>query len=146
MLSSRRRSLPLFAKAITALHRALYRWTGGRIGGRFGRMPMLLLTSEGRKSGMPRTTPLTYLPDGDDYVLIASNGGQDWSPAWVGNLQAHPATTVQIGPRTLPVIAALATAEQRARLWPIVVERYPNYLNYARKTNREIPLVILHPV
>src|SRR5947199_7440879 len=103
MPGSSRRSPPLFAKLVTGFHRSLYRLTGGRVGGRFGRLPMLLLTSTGSKTGTARTTPLTYLPDGNDYVLIASNSGKDWSPAWFGNLKAHPDATIQIGSRTMPV-------------------------------------------
>jgi F420H(2)-dependent quinone reductase len=139
------RPLSLFAKLFTGYHSWMYRVSGGRLGGRFGKMPFLLLTSTGSKSGQPRTTPLTYLRDGNNYVLIASNNGNDWSPAWLGNLKAHPDATIQLGKQTIPVKASVAGAEQRARLWPQVLQRYPNYAGYARKTAREIPLVILHP-
>ena len=134
-----------FAKLFTGFHRALYQFSGGRLGSRFGKMPMLLLTTTGRKTGKPRTTPLTYLSDGRDYVLIASNGGKDWPPAWFGNLAVHPEAAIQVGRMMIPVTASVADAEQRGRLWPIVLKRYPNYAGYASKTSREIPLVLLHP-
>lgn len=137
------RSLPLGAKLMTGVHRGLYRLSGGRLGGRFGKMPILLLTTKGHKSGLARTTPLTYLPDGDNYVLIASNGGKDYPPAWFGNLTAHPEGVVQLGGERFRVSATVADAEQRERLWPMVLERYPNYKGYEEKTTREIPLVIL---
>src|SRR5579883_1736148 len=137
------RSLPIGAKLMTGVHGGLYRLSGGRIGGRFGKMPILLLTTKGRKSGLARTTPLTYLPDGDDYVLIASNGGKDYPPAWFGNLRAHPEGVVQLGGEKFRASATVADAEQRGRLWPMVLERYPNYAGYEKKTTREIPLVIL---
>ncbi len=144
MADSTYRPLPIFAKLFTGVHRGLFRLSRGRIGGRFGKMPILLLTTKGRKSGLARTTPLTYLLDGDDYVLIASNGGKDWPPAWFGNLTAHPEGVVQLGSQKFRVTATVADAEQRRRLWPIVLERYPNYAGYEKKTTREIPLTILH--
>src|SRR3954447_12349357 len=99
-------------RTVSGLHRGLYRLTGGRIGGRFGKMPMVLLTTTGRKTGQPRTTPLTYLPDSGNYVLIGSNGGKDWPPAWLGNLEAHPDASIQIGKKVVPVTATIATPEQ----------------------------------
>ena len=129
----------------TAVHTDLYRWTGGRVGGKAGRMPMLLLTTTGRKSGRPRTTPLGYLSDGERMVLVASYGGDDRHPQWYRNLQANPEATVQVGAVTRRVRAATATAEQKAALWPRVVALYRGYDAYQRKTNRDIPLVILTP-
>jgi deazaflavin-dependent oxidoreductase (nitroreductase family) len=129
----------------TAVHTDLYRWTGGRLGGRAGRMPMLLLTTTGRKSGRARTTPLGYLPDGDRMVLVASYGGDDRHPQWYRNLQANPEATVQVGAQARRVRAATATAEEKAELWPRVVALYPGYGAYQRKTTRDIPLVILTP-
>jgi deazaflavin-dependent oxidoreductase (nitroreductase family) len=132
-------------KAATAAHIQLYRWTGGRLGGRAGKAPMLLLTVTGRKSGRPRTTPLVYLPDGDRRILIASFGGDDRHPQWYLNLQANPEATVQIGAETHRVRAATATAEEKAELWPRIVQIWPGYEGYQRKTERDIPVVILTP-
>jgi deazaflavin-dependent oxidoreductase (nitroreductase family) len=110
------RPLPIAAKLLTALHRGLYQLSGSRIGGRFGKMPILLLTTKGRRSGLARTNPLTYLPDGEDDVLIAANGGKGYPPAWFGNLVAHPEGVAQIGSQRFRVNARVAGPEQCDRL------------------------------
>jgi F420H(2)-dependent quinone reductase len=106
---------------------------------------MLLLDHVGAKSGKRRTTPLVYVPDGDDVVLVASKGGHPRNPAWFHNLRAHPDTSVQIGSSRRPVHARVATSAERERLWPRVVDAYGGYAGYQRRTKREIPLVILEP-
>ena len=127
-------------------HATIYRVTGGHVGHRFPfAPPTLLLDHVGAKSGTKRTTPLTYLADGDDLVLVASKGGNPKHPAWFHNLRAHPDVTVQVGSRRLPVRARVATPEERMRLWPKVVEMYGGYAGYQRRTKREIPLIILEP-
>ena len=127
-------------------HVLAYRATGGLVGHRVpGAPPMLLLDHVGAKSGKHRTTPLAYLGDGEDLVLVASKGGSPRHPAWFHNLRANPDTTVQVGSGRRAVRARVATAEERARLWPKVVEMYGGYRHYQRRTEREIPLVILEP-
>ena len=106
---------------------------------------MLLLDHLGARSAVNRTTPLVYVRDGPNVVLIASKGGYPRHPAWFHNLVEHPETTVQIGSRHLAVRARIAKSEERARLWPKAVEVYPGYETYRRRTDREIPLVILEP-
>jgi deazaflavin-dependent oxidoreductase (nitroreductase family) len=106
---------------------------------------MLLLDHVGARSGKRRTAPLAYLRDGDDVVLVASKGGHPRHPAWFHNLRAHPDTTVQIGSSRRAVRARVASSEERARLWPQVVELYEGYAAYQRRTDREIPLVVLSP-
>lgn len=128
------------------LHAVVYRLTGGLVGGRIpGGPPMLLLDHVGARTGTRRTTPLVYLRDGDDVVVVASKGGSPRHPGWFHNLRAHPDTTVQIGARRLPVRARVATPNERSRLWPRVVARYGGYEDYQRRTSRQIPLVILEP-
>jgi deazaflavin-dependent oxidoreductase (nitroreductase family) len=129
----------------TTLHTAAYRLTGGRVGQTLFGMPMLLLTTRGRKTGRLRTAPLLYLPDGPDLVLVGSNGGAQRSPTWVYNLESYPAAIVQIGPARGEVGSRRATPEERARLWPRMVAVYPGYADYQRKTDREIPLLLLTP-
>ena len=141
----KRALLQRVAKAITSLHVALYRATGGRVLGRFRGAPMLLLTTTGRKTGQARTTPLLFVRDGDDFVVVASNGGMDWEPAWWLNLQANPVGLVQAGPRVLRVRAERVEAEDRARLWPILTRMYSGYEGYQRRVSREIALVRLRP-
>jgi len=130
------------------VHTFLYRRTGGRLGhsipGVGGKM--LLLDHVGAKSGTKRTSPLLYVSDGDDLVVVASKGGYPKHPAWYHNLMATPDTTVQVGSERRPVHARVADAEERKRLWPVVVESYHGYADYqARSKGREIPLVILEP-
>ncbi len=124
---------------------ALYQRTGGRLGGKLKGAPILLLQHVGRKSGHHRTTPVLYLRDGGDLVIVASRGGSDAMPAWWLNLQDSPQTSVQIGSERLQVRARQASPEERARLWQAVVEMYPDYDAYRRRTRREIPVVILSP-
>jgi F420H(2)-dependent quinone reductase len=136
---------PLLNQAVKG-HVLAYRATGGLVGHRVpGAPPMLLLDHVGAKSGKHRTTPLAYLGDGEDLVLVASKGGSPRHPAWFHNLRANPDTTVQVGSGRRAVRARVATAEERARLWPKVVEMYRGYRHYQRRTEREIPLVILEP-
>ena len=128
---------------LSALHRELYRASGGRLGGSLIRMPVLLLTTRGRRSGRQRTVPLTYLRDGDDLVLIASYGGSPRHPAWFLNLAADAEVEVRIGRGRRRMKARRAAPDERARLWPKVVETYDGYAAYQRRTTREIPLVFL---
>lgn len=125
-------------------HTLAYRATGGLVGHHFlGAPSTLLLDHVGAKSGTKRTTALSYIRDGDDLVLVASKGGNPRNPAWFHNLRANPEVTVQVGSKRRPVLARVATPEERTRLWPKVVEAYGGYAGYQRRTEREIPLVIL---
>lgn len=139
------RSWPLLRR-LAAGHVALYRRSGGRIGHKppFA-PPMLLLDHVGARSGVRRTTPLVYTRDGDDYVLVASKGGHPRHPAWYHNLRANPDTTVQVGPRTIPVRAHVASDEERARLWPRCLATYRGFASYQARAGRTIPLVVLSP-
>jgi F420H(2)-dependent quinone reductase len=129
--------------AFTSAHVCLYRLSGGRIGGTLGRAGILLLHHVGRKSGKNRVSPLLYLRDGDDIVIVASMGGSDSHPSWWINLRGSPETTVEIGREKRPVVAELASPEERARLWPKLVEMYSSYGDYQKRTEREIPVIIL---
>jgi F420H(2)-dependent quinone reductase len=130
------------------VHTALYKATGGRLGHTLPGVPgkMLLLDHVGAKSGTKRTSPLLYIRDGEDIVVVASKGGFPKHPAWYHNLMANPDTTVQIGSHRSPVHARAANAEERQRLWPMAVKAYRGYADYAKRSKgREIPLVILEP-
>jgi deazaflavin-dependent oxidoreductase (nitroreductase family) len=127
-------------------HTWVYRASGGLIGHRFpGAPPMLLLDHVGARSGTRRTSPLGYIEDGRDVVVVASKGGHPKNPAWYHNLRANPDTTVQIGSEHRAVHARVAGPDERARLWPKVVAAYGGYGSYQQRTEREIPLVILEP-
>ena len=106
---------------------------------------MLLLDHVGAKSGKKRTTPLAYLEDGRDVVIVASKGGHPRNPAWFHNLVANPDTTIQVGSKRRPVHARVAQGEERERLWERVVDLYGGYRDYQRRTDRQIPLVVLEP-
>lgn len=126
-----------------ALQAWLYRSTGGRVGGTFRGAPVMLLTTRGRRSGRPRTTPVLYVHDGDSYVTVASNAGRDASPSWWKNLQQQPEASIQVKREQIQVRARKASPEEKSRLWPLLVKVYPTYGSYQRKTKRVIPVVIL---
>jgi deazaflavin-dependent oxidoreductase (nitroreductase family) len=121
----------------------VYRRSGGRIGGRMFGAPLLLLTTTGRKSGRAWTVPLMYQIDGDRWVIIASNGGSPRHPSWWLNLRSRPDASVQIGRETYLVTAAETTGEERERLWRRMADMYKGYDGYAKKTTREIPVIVL---
>jgi F420H(2)-dependent quinone reductase len=136
----------LALKLGSGAHAGVYRATGGKLFGRMGKSPILLLNTVGRKSGRKRTSPLLYVMDGEDFVIIASKGGAPTHPAWYLNLRANPEATVEVGDREVRVRAERMAREEKARLWQKMVEMYPTYDDYQRKTEREIPLLILRPV
>jgi deazaflavin-dependent oxidoreductase (nitroreductase family) len=127
-------------------HAGVYRATGGKLFGRMGKSPILLLNTVGRKSGKRRTSPLLYVMDGEDFVIIASKGGASAHPAWYLNLIANPEAMVEVGDREVRVRAEEADSEEKSRLWQKMVEMYPAYDAYQEKTEREIPLLVLRPV
>ena len=133
----------------TKIHVALYRRTGGKLGGHLAGWPaarILLLDHTGAKSGLKRTSPLMYHEEGEVVAVVASKGGQPTHPAWFHNVKAHPDTTIQIGSMIRDVRARLATDEERDRLWPKFVAFYPGYDFFQRNAKgRRIPIVILDP-
>jgi F420H(2)-dependent quinone reductase len=131
--------------AMTGANVKLYRLTSGRLGGKVSGVPVLLLDHIGRKTGRRRTTPVLYMPDGDDLVVVASRGGSDADPAWWLNLKANPQTTVQVGSERRRIVARQATPEEKQRLWPRLVDVYSDYAVYQRRTAREIPVIVLSP-
>lgn len=134
-------------KGMNAVHRFLLKASGGRVGAEAAGMPVLELVTTGRRSGQQRAVMLTSpLQEGDTYVVVASRGGDDHHPAWYHNLRDEPKVEVALrgGPR-VPMLATIATPEERARMWPKIASEFKNYAGYQRKTSREIPLVLLHP-
>jgi deazaflavin-dependent oxidoreductase (nitroreductase family) len=127
-------------------HTTAYRLSHGLIGHRFpGAPPMLLLDHVGARSGVKRTSPLVYGRDGDDLVLVASKGGYPQNPAWLHNLRANPDTRVQVGSQVRNVRARVAEGSERERLWKLMVGVYAGYDGYRKRTEREIPVVVLEP-
>jgi deazaflavin-dependent oxidoreductase (nitroreductase family) len=133
-------------KLVTGLHKTVFRVSNGRIANRGSGMPVLMLTTTGRKSGEPRTTMLTSpLQDGGRIMLVASNGGDDRDPSWLGNLRADPSVQVTMDGRTVPMTAHVADAAEKADLWPRIVADHAHYAGYQAKTERDIPVVVLEP-
>jgi len=134
-----------FWRLVGKIHVRFYRWTGGLLGKRAGKLDHLLLTTTGRKSGALRTVPLTYMPDGNRFILVASNGGADRHPAWWLNLEHTPRATVEVGRERVGVTAIRADEHEHARLWPMLKTYNPFYGQYEQITERSIPVVILQP-
>jgi deazaflavin-dependent oxidoreductase (nitroreductase family) len=135
-------------KILNTVHQGLLRISGGRLGWEAQRMPVLELTTRGRKSGRPHSVMLTSpVQQGATLVVVASRGGDDRSPAWLLNLQDDPEVEVAFkGAAKQRMRARIATPAERARLWPLVVADHQNYAAYQAKTSRQIPLVLLEPV
>lgn len=127
-------------------HVERYRATDGAEGHKWQGTQTLLLTTTGRKSGEPRTTPLIYAPEGDSFVIVASKGGADEPPAWYLNLSEEPEVEVQVKADRFKAQARTASAEEKPGLWKKMVGEWPAYDEYQRKTDREIPVVVLERV
>ena len=137
---------PLVDTLLNEEHVQRYQETDGEVGYLWNGATILLLTTTGRRSGQPRTTPLIFARDGDDYLVVASMGGAPKHPQWYLNLQADPDAEVQVKARHLRVRARTATDEEKPRLWQIVRDQWPNYDVYQTRTERVIPVVVLTPV
>ena len=136
-------------KAVFKAHAQLYEASDGRIGKWIGPMALgqstLLLSVTGRKSGLTRTTPLVYFEDGDNYVVVGSDGAARRDPQWWKNLQQNPLATIRVGRDKFPVKASLATGEERDRLWQIGTRMLPAWAEYQTRTERSLPVVVLTP-
>lgn len=130
---------------VTRLHARVYRRSGGRLLGRMGGQPVLLLQTTGRRSGRTRATPVQYLADGDGFVVVASNAGAARPPAWYLNLRDNPQARIELGERTLDVRAQEATGQERAELWRRLTAANRYLERAARKAGRDLPLMALIP-
>ena len=137
----------LTLKTMNGIHRALLKVSGGRVGWEASKMPVLELTTTGRKSGQSRSVMLTSpLQEGSTIVVVASRGGDDAHPAWFLNLRDNPDVEVSLkGAPKQRMRARIANPDERARMWPLVTADHKNYAGYQTKTTREIPLVLLEP-
>jgi deazaflavin-dependent oxidoreductase (nitroreductase family) len=140
---------PGYTKPDTTLlgeeHVRKYQETGGEVGYLWNGAPTLLLTTTGRQSGLSRTTPLIFGRRGEDYLVVASQGGAPTHPGWYHNIVATPQVTLQVGPQIFDATARVATGDERTLLWSIVNEVWPNYDVYQTRTERVIPVVVLTP-
>jgi deazaflavin-dependent oxidoreductase (nitroreductase family) len=136
----------IFLKTVNVIHRGVQKVSGGRLLSTLGSMPVVELHTTGRKSGQRRTTMLTApIRDDERVVLVASKGGDDRDPAWYLNLTSNPEVEVTIDGETTQMTARTATQDEKAELWPAIVEAYAGYAGYQEKTDREIPVVICRP-
>jgi F420H(2)-dependent quinone reductase len=132
-------------RAVGKLNVPVYRLTRGRVGGKVGKGPVLLLTTTGRKSGEPRTAPVLYLAHGSDYVVINTNAGNTKVPAWSLNLRADPEAEVEVKGKRTRVRARLAEGDERTNLWRRHMEQYSGWEYYESKLDREIGVFVLEP-
>lgn len=132
-------------RVFAGLNATLYRVSGGKLGGKIGQAPILLLNTVGRKSGQRRTSPLLYRQDGDRYLIAGSHRGAATHPAWVLNLRANPAAEVEIGKKTIPVTATEVPVAERDAVWAKLDAIYASYADYRAKTDRTIPIFALTP-
>lgn len=132
-------------RSVGKLNVPVYRLTRGRLLGRVGRAPVLLLTTVGRRSGQPRTAPLLYIPHGEEMIVIGSNAGNTNTPAWALNLRANPDAEVEVGGRRLRVRARVTGGEEREQLWRRANELYGGFDDYESKTDRDISVFVLAP-
>ncbi len=134
------------SKVVTRFHQLVFDTSKGKLIGKASGMPVLKLTTVGRKSGQPRSTMLTSpLIEGDNVMLVASNGGDDRNPMWYSNLIANPEVEIVMNGSTRPMKARVAEGDERTRLWEALASKHTNYAGYQRKTSRQIPVVVLEP-
>jgi deazaflavin-dependent oxidoreductase (nitroreductase family) len=132
-------------KAMGKLNVPLYRLSRGRLLGKVGKAPVLLLTSIGRRSGQPRTAPVLYLEDGSNVIVIGSNAGNRNEPAWSYNLKANPDAEIEVRGQKRLVRARVAEGEERARLWGLMNTQYEGFAHYEQRTDRDIAVFVLEP-
>jgi len=134
---------PKTIRLMARIHGWLWKLGGGKLGNSMGKAPFLMLTTKGRKTGRARTTPVLYLQDGADFILVASFGGNDMHPAWYLNLEHCPEAEVTVKGEHRRVSAGKLSPEEKKLIWPRLVELYPQFTSYQRRTSREIPLMRL---
>ena len=132
-------------KTANGLHVFLYRLSGGKLANEIANMPILLITTFGRKSGRPHTNPVAFLKEGQDYLVAASVGGMDWHPGWYFNLKNRPQAKIKVGNKTFDVKATITTGEERNRLYGKFKDASSNFVKYEKATIRVIPVIRLTP-
>jgi deazaflavin-dependent oxidoreductase (nitroreductase family) len=135
----------LVGRRFYRMHRFVYQKSNGRIGHRSPAGPMLLLTTVGRKSGQRRTTPLLYMPQGEGFVVVGSNGGRDQPPAWILNVATTPKVDLQVGRRKLTADARILTEDEKTAIWPTLTTHYKGWSDYQQLTERELNVVSFIP-
>ena len=132
-------------KTFSRLNEKFYRWSGGRLMGKLNGHDVCLVTMTGARTGARRTIPLMHVPYRDGVILVGSQGGAPKSPVWVNNLIAQPDIEVQYKSKKMRLRARRASAEEKAAVWPVCCEHYPDYELYQQRTERDIPVFICEP-
>jgi deazaflavin-dependent oxidoreductase (nitroreductase family) len=145
MTSTPSKGLKRVLKLANGLHVALYRMSGGRVGNKIADLPVLLITTFGRKSGMPHTNPVVYIREGQDYLVSATNGGRDTDPGWYLNLKTRPKAKIEVGDTAFDVQATISESEERTRLYEKFKAASSNFVKYERGTRRMLPVIRLTP-
>jgi deazaflavin-dependent oxidoreductase (nitroreductase family) len=145
-MASASKTMKRVMKIANGLHIALYHLSGGKLANEIANMPILLITTIGRKSGKPHTNPIVYLKDGQDYLVAASVGGMDWQPGWYFNLKNRPQATIKVGDKTFGVKATITAGEERTRLYEKFKTTSSNFVKYEKATSRVIPVIRLTPI
>ena len=135
----------IFLKWFMSINTFIIRISRGRVGAKLGTQTILILHTTGRKSGQPRSVPIAYFRDGENFFIVASNWGKDTDADWVFNLRADPHATIELDGRTIPVTAREAEGDEYSRLWKYASEHNPPYLDYQKMTARHIPIVMFTP-
>ncbi len=130
----------------TSVHVFLYHNSGGKIWGSMNGNPVLMLTTTGRKTGLPRTTPVVYVHKDDEYLIAASAGGADQNPTWLSNINSKPEATIEINGKQIKVNAVITSGDERDKLYELFKAMGPGFIEYEKKTTRKIPVVRLQPV
>ena len=146
MASPPSKTMKRVLKIANGLHVVIYRMSGGKFANEIANMPILLITTVGRKSGKPHTNPVVYLQDGQDYLVTASVAGKDWHPSWYFNLQNRPQATIKVGAKTFDVKATIITGDERTRLYEKFKAASSNFEKYEKATSRVIPVIRLTPI
>lgn len=134
-----------FQKTMMVVHKAVLRLSGGRVGSTIGANPVVVITAVGRTSGQLRDTPIFGYPDGDTWLVVASNGGTAHSPQWLQNLLVEPSCWITARGRRTAMSATVLSDEEKARAWPALVSHYKGFDRYQQKTDRNIPVVRFSP-
>ena len=146
MASAPSKWLKKILRAAHSLHVALYRMSGGKFANKIANLPVLLITTFGRRTGKPYTNAVVYIEDGHGYLVSATNGGSDWDPGWYRNLKARPEATIEIGDKILNVRATFAEGEERTRLYAQFKTASGNFVKYEQGTSRLLPVIHLTPI
>jgi deazaflavin-dependent oxidoreductase (nitroreductase family) len=139
------KGLMAMIRLANSIHVALYRTSRGKFAGEIAQMPLLLITTYGRKTGKPHTNPVVYIRDGKDYLVSASAGGMAWNPAWYFNLKDHPDIKIQVGDQPIDVHAEITLGKDRDQLYERFKAASPNFIKYEKGTSRVIPVIRLIP-